>query len=81
VIAKVLVGIADLALRGERYEQAARLLAAGAQVRGSPDRSQPDEARIEQAARRCLGDARFAAATREGAQASWPELAQATLAG
>ena len=30
LIARVLVGIADLALRGERYEQAARLLAASA---------------------------------------------------
>ncbi len=30
LIAKVLVGIADLALRGEQYEQAARLLAASA---------------------------------------------------
>jgi predicted ATPase/DNA-binding SARP family transcriptional activator len=80
LIAKVLVGIADLALRGERYEQAARLLAASAAVRGWPDLSQPDVARIEQAARRRLGDARFAGATREGAQASWPELAEATLA-
>jgi predicted ATPase/DNA-binding SARP family transcriptional activator len=87
VIAKVLVGIADLALRREQYEQAARLLAASAAVRGSPDWSLPDAARIEQAARRCLGDAGFAEATREGVQgvqgigASWPELAQATLAG
>ena len=31
LIARVLVGIADLALRGERYEQAARLLAASAE--------------------------------------------------
>ena len=75
LIAQVLVGIADLALRGERYEQAARLLAASAGVRGLPDRSQPDVARIEQAARRRLGEARFAEATQEGAQASWHELA------
>jgi len=80
LIAKVLVGIADLALRGERYEQAARLLAASASVRGLPDRSQPDVARIEQATRRRLGEARFAEATQEGAQASWRELAEATLA-
>ena len=71
LIAKVLVGVADLALRGERYEQAARLLAASASVRGLPDRSQPDVARIEQATRRRLGEARFAEATQEGAQASW----------
>ena len=80
LIARVLVGIADLALRGERYEQAARLLAASAGVRGLPDRSQPDVARIEQAARRRLGEARFAEATQEGAQAGWRELAEATLA-
>ncbi len=80
LIARVLVGLADLALRGEQYEQAARLLAASARVRGLPDRSQPDVARIEQAARRRLGEARFAEATRQGAQASWPELAEATLA-
>jgi hypothetical protein len=79
-IARALVGIADLALRGERYEQAARLLAASATVRGLPDRSQPDVARIEQAARRRLGEARFAEATQEGARAGWRELAEATLA-
>jgi predicted ATPase/DNA-binding SARP family transcriptional activator len=81
LIARVLVGIADLALRGERYEQAARLLAASVGVRGSLDFAQPDVARIELATRRCLGEARFAEATQEGQQASWPELAEATLAG
>ena len=81
LIAQVLGGIADLALRGGRYEQAARLLAASAGVRGLPDRSQPDVARIEQATRRRLGEARFAEAAREGARASWPELAGAALAG
>ncbi len=80
MIAKVLVGIADLALRRDQYEQAVRLLAASAGVRGLPDRSQPDVARIEQAARRRLGEARFAEATQEGAQASWRELVEATLA-
>jgi predicted ATPase len=80
LIAKVLVGIADLALRGERYEQAARLLAASTRVRGLPDRSQPDVARIERDARRRLGEPRFAESAREGAQANWPELAHATLA-
>jgi predicted ATPase/DNA-binding SARP family transcriptional activator len=81
LLAQVLVGIADLALRGDHYEQAARLLAASAAVRGLPDRSQPDVARIEQAALRHLGEARFAGATQEGAQASWRELAEAALAG
>ena len=77
----VLVGVADLALRRDQYEQAARLLAASVGVRGLPDRSNPDAARIEQAARHRLGEAGFTEAMREGAQASWRELAQATLAG
>ena len=80
LIAQVLVGVADLALTSERYEQAARLLAASAAVRGLPDRSQPDVPRIEQAARRRLGEARFAEATREGALGGWRALAEATLA-
>ena len=80
LVAKVLVGIADLALRCGHYEQAARLLAASVGVLGLPDRSLPDVARIEQAARRRLGDARFAEATQDGAQVSWPELVEATLA-
>jgi predicted ATPase/DNA-binding SARP family transcriptional activator len=80
LIARALVGIADLALRRGQYEQAARLLAVSAGVRGLPDRSQPDVARIEQAVRRRLGEARFAEATREGTQASWYELVEATLA-
>jgi hypothetical protein len=80
VIAQMLVGIADLALREQQYEQAARLLAASATVRGLPDRSQPDVARIEQAARRRLGDLRFTEATEEGARANWHELVPVTLA-
>jgi hypothetical protein len=80
LIAKVLVGVADLALRCDQYEQAARLLAASAGVRGLPDRSLPDVARIEQAARHRLGDARFAEATQEGTRASWSQLVTVTLA-
>jgi len=79
-IAKVLVGIADLALRREQFEQAARLLAASTSVRGLPDHSQPDVARIEQAARRRLGETQFTEATREGMRADWRELAAVTLA-
>ncbi|MEV6276306.1 BTAD domain-containing putative transcriptional regulator [Nocardia sp. NPDC051832] len=80
LVARVLIGIADLALRREQYEQAARLLAASAAIRGLPDRSQPDVARIEQATRNRLGDTRFTEATAEGAQASWQELVALTLA-
>jgi DNA-binding SARP family transcriptional activator len=71
---------ADLAVRLGRYEQAARLLAASVGLRGQPDRSSPDAARIEQAARRHLGEARFAEVTLEGAQASGAELVEATFA-
>jgi hypothetical protein len=81
LIARVLVGVADLALLRGQYEQAARLLGASVGVRGLPDLSHPDEARIEQAARRRLGEQRFTEAALEGARASWHELAEATLAG
>jgi hypothetical protein len=74
LIAQVLVGVADLALRRGQHEQAARLLAASTGVRGLPDRSHPDVARIEQAARRRLGDARYAEAAAEGARADWSTL-------
>jgi predicted ATPase len=80
VIARMLVGFADLALRYDQYEQAARLLAASVGVRGLPDVSQPDAARIEQAARRHLGEARFAEVTREGTQTNWSHLVEVTLA-
>jgi hypothetical protein len=56
------------------------LLAASAGVAGRLDRSHPDAARIEQAAQRHLGEARFAEVTREGTQTSWPELVEVTLA-
>lgn len=80
VIANMLVGVADLAVRLDQYEQAARLLAASVGVRGQPDRSNPDAARIEQTARRHLGEARFAEVTQEGTQSSWSELIEVTLA-
>jgi len=80
LIAQILVGVADLAVRLDQYEQAARLLAASVGVRGLPDRSHPDAVRIEQAAQRHLGEARFAEVTREGTQASWSQLVEATFA-
>ena len=78
--AQILVGIADLAVRLDQHEQAARLLAASAGVRGLPDRSNPDAARIERDARRHLGEARFAEVTREGTRTSWSQLVEVTLA-
>ena len=80
LIALMLVGIADVALRRDRYELAARLLGASAARRGLPDRSHPDAARIERAARGRLGDTRFAEAAREGAETDWRQLVEVTLA-
>ncbi|MEU7634084.1 BTAD domain-containing putative transcriptional regulator [Nocardia sp. NPDC049220] len=80
LLAQVLVGVADLALRDHQYEQAARLLAASVGVRGLSDRSHPDVARIEQAALSRLGDAEFAEAAREGTERSWSQLVSVTLA-
>jgi hypothetical protein len=79
-IAQVLVGIADLALRTGQDEQAARLLAASAAVRGLPDRSNLDVARIEQETRRRLGAERFTEATDAGRNADWRDLVEVTLA-
>ncbi|WP_188188428.1 BTAD domain-containing putative transcriptional regulator [Nonomuraea sp. SYSU D8015] len=79
-IAEILIGIADLALRQGQYEQAVRLLAASDSVRGTPDRSQPDVARIAAEARNRLGEAAFAEATRDGQRRDWRELAEITLA-
>jgi len=79
MLAKVLVGVADLALRRGQDEQAVRLLAASDAVRGLPDRSRPDEERIERAARSRLGDALFAEAARDGMKASWSDLVTVTL--
>jgi predicted ATPase/DNA-binding SARP family transcriptional activator len=81
LVAQVIVGVADLAVRLGQYEQAIRLLAASAAAGGGPDRTHPDAARIEQTARRHLGEARFAEVTLEGSKSSWPELVKVTLAG
>ncbi|MEU4339482.1 BTAD domain-containing putative transcriptional regulator [Micromonospora lupini] len=80
LIAQVLVGVADLALRRDQYEQAARLLGASAGVRGLADLSHPDVARIEQTVRRRLGEALFAEAALEGTGVGWGQLAAVTLA-
>ncbi|WP_157169865.1 BTAD domain-containing putative transcriptional regulator [Streptomyces typhae] len=80
VIAQMLIGLADLALRQGRDEQAVRLLAASEGLRGVPDRSQPDAVRIGEGARGRLGEEAFAEAERAGRGADWRELAEATLA-
>jgi predicted ATPase/DNA-binding SARP family transcriptional activator len=80
LIAQVLVGVADLALRLGEPVQAARLLGASTGVRGLSDRSLPDVDRIERVVRSRLGETRFAEAAREGTQTGWVELAEVTLA-
>lgn len=80
MVAMIVVGVADLALRLDRPDQAARLLGAANAVRGLPDRSSVDAARIEQAARNRLGDAGFTEAVRQGGQADWRQLTGVTLA-
>ncbi|MEU7894457.1 BTAD domain-containing putative transcriptional regulator [Nonomuraea sp. NPDC049152] len=80
LIAEVLIGIADLALRQGQYEQAVRLLAASDGVRGTPDHSQPDAPRIAADARNRLGEIVFTEATRAGEQLDWRELAEIILA-
>ncbi|MBF6085472.1 BTAD domain-containing putative transcriptional regulator [Nocardia cyriacigeorgica] len=77
--AHVLIGIADLAVRDDQYEQATRLLAAASTVRGLPDHSHPDAARIEQKTRNHLGDKVFDQATGEGAKADPHELVAQAL--
>ncbi|MCP2324296.1 putative ATPase [Hamadaea flava] len=80
MIAQVLVGIADQAARQGQDEQAARLLAASENVRGMPDRTQPDAARIGEEVRQRLGEAVFAEALQDGRDRDWQELAEITLA-
>ncbi|MCK2215656.1 winged helix-turn-helix domain-containing protein [Actinomadura sp. ATCC 31491] len=79
-VASMLVGLADLALRRGQDELAARLLAAGESVRGTPDRSQPDIARIAGKAAERLSEAAFAEATQAGRRQDWRELAETALA-
>ncbi|MEU8900242.1 BTAD domain-containing putative transcriptional regulator [Nocardia sp. NPDC048505] len=74
LIAQILVGIADLALRAEQPRQALALLAASTEVRGLADHAQPDTARIEQAARERLG-----ASTSTDEALDWPALVAAVL--
>ncbi|MFF4434949.1 BTAD domain-containing putative transcriptional regulator [Streptomyces sp. NPDC001513] len=54
-LAQVLVGIADQAVRLDRPREAARLLATALAVRGGPDHSRADAARVGSAVRAALG--------------------------
>ncbi|NUT40544.1 MAG: AfsR/SARP family transcriptional regulator [Thermoactinospora sp.] len=79
LIAEVLIGLADLALRQGDAERAARLLAAGDVERGTADRSQPDGVRLVVETRERLGEDLFTEASRAGQETDWRELAEATL--
>jgi predicted ATPase/DNA-binding SARP family transcriptional activator len=68
VIAQVLVGVADLALREGDPERAAFLLGAADAVRGSRDLAVPDTDRIIVETRAALGDAGFTEAYGKAAQ-------------
>ncbi|GGS00845.1 SARP family transcriptional regulator [Streptomyces nojiriensis] len=85
-LAQVLVGVADQAVRLDRPREAARLLAAALAVRGGPDHSRPDAARVEGAARAALGDAyeeyaRYGDAGDAPRPAAVRDLARVTLSG
>jgi ATP/maltotriose-dependent transcriptional regulator MalT len=66
VVAQVLVGVADYALRDGDPARAAWLLGAAEGVRGWIDRSASDVDRLNAGTRAGLGDARFDEAHREG---------------
>jgi Tetratricopeptide repeat len=66
VIAEALSGLADLALREGRPERAAQLLGASVGIRGTPDRSVPDDQRVADGARDALGPAAYGEAYRRG---------------
>ncbi|MCY1145423.1 BTAD domain-containing putative transcriptional regulator [Actinoplanes sp. Pm04-4] len=80
LVAQMLVGVADLALRQGDAARAAQLLAASSRVRGIGYASHPDVARIERETRNRLGDKGFAEAVAEGERADWRQPAEVTLA-
>jgi predicted ATPase/DNA-binding SARP family transcriptional activator len=75
VIAGTLAGLADLALREGDAERAAELLGASYAIRGSTDRSVPDEERVADAARSVLGEARYGEAYQRGQHVTLDTLA------
>nr|WP_239542851.1 BTAD domain-containing putative transcriptional regulator [Micromonospora terminaliae] len=77
VVAAVLVGYADLALRLDRPAAAARLLGAATGIRGGTDHTVLDRPRVEAAARDALGEAAFAEAYAGGQTYRWNTAAEA----
>jgi predicted ATPase/DNA-binding SARP family transcriptional activator len=78
VMAQVLVGTADYAIRTGDPARAAMLLGAADAVRGAPDRSMLDTDRITALARAELGDAGFEQAHRAGGKVTMATALQAT---
>ena len=75
VIAEALAGLADLALRENDPERAAALLGASVALRGTTDRSAPDEERVTDAARSVLGPTRYGQAYERGQRVTLDTLA------
>jgi predicted ATPase len=75
VIAQCLVGLADLALCEGHPVRAAELLGADFAIRGTTDRSVPDEERVADEARSVLGDTRYGEAYQRGLRATLDTLA------
>jgi predicted ATPase/DNA-binding SARP family transcriptional activator len=75
VIAQALVGLADLALREGDPERSATLLGASFAVRGTEDRSVPEEEQVAAHARAVLGDARYEQAYQRGQRVTMDTLA------
>src|SRR5262249_49463239 len=75
VIAEALSGLADLALREGRPDRAAELLGASVAIRGTQDRSVPDDRRVAAAAGDALGPATYGEACRRGQRVTLDTLA------
>ena len=74
VVAQVLAGLADLALREGDPARAATLLGASEGVRGTRDRSIPDEFRVAEAVRGALTSAEWDGAFQRGRGATLATL-------
>ena len=74
IMAHVLTGFADLAMRESDPPRAAKLLGAGTGIRGTADKSVVDEARIAEQARAALGEARYSDAHRAGRSVTMSSL-------
>ena len=80
VLAEVLTGLADVALRGGDALTAAALLGAAEGIRGTRHRSDEDGERVAAAAREALGPADYGAAFQRG-RAVTPATLEAALGG